>query len=102
MVTIQHLDVTQASVQQVWQWRTVDRVGQVDVRGQMRLHDVVLGFDVEAVIDDRERRYSSTFTHRLLSFDFSVSWSREFLIYEGVNRLKGWQTSFEVETQSTN
>ncbi|KAL0819442.1 hypothetical protein ABMA28_007547 [Loxostege sticticalis] len=72
VVTIQHLDVTQASVQQVWQWRTVDRVGQVDVRGQMRLHDVVLGFDVEAVIDDRERRYSSTFTHRLLSFDFSI------------------------------
>ncbi|XP_028168715.1 uncharacterized protein LOC114358842 [Ostrinia furnacalis] len=72
VLKVQHVDVTEASIQQVWSWATAAQVGTVDVRALLRLHDVVYGFDVEAKLNGETYVFTSTFTHRLLNFNFSI------------------------------
>ncbi|KAG6441946.1 uncharacterized protein LOC115449699 [Manduca sexta] len=69
VVSIQHVDIQQSTVQQVWS-RT--NQGQVDVQGRFRMHNVVIGFDVLANINAEEYRYTGTFTHPLVNFEFSI------------------------------
>ncbi|XP_004923429.1 uncharacterized protein LOC101741099 [Bombyx mori] len=68
LVSVQHLDIMQSTVQQFWN-RT--HPGLVEVRGRLRMHDVTVGFDVLANLDG-EHRYSGTYRHPMVNFDFTV------------------------------
>ncbi|XP_072929532.1 uncharacterized protein [Epargyreus clarus] len=72
VASIQWVDIIQSTVQQVWRYDRVTNTTTVEVRGNMRMHAVTIGFDVLATLASGAERYTATFTHPLLQFDFTV------------------------------
>ncbi|KAJ0173487.1 hypothetical protein K1T71_010636 [Dendrolimus kikuchii] len=69
LVSIQHVDIVQSTVQQIWNWRVP---GSVDVQGRLRMHNVVVGYDVKVQLTEGDHTYSVTYMHPLVNFDFSI------------------------------
>ncbi|CAG9789484.1 unnamed protein product [Diatraea saccharalis] len=70
--TIEHVDVLTRSVQQRWLWNATLGSAVASLESQLRLHNVVLGFDVIADIDENRHHYTATVTHGLIAVNFAV------------------------------
>uniref|UniRef100_A0A2A4JU81 Uncharacterized protein n=1 Tax=Heliothis virescens TaxID=7102 RepID=A0A2A4JU81_HELVI len=76
VTSIQHVDIQQSTVQQVWAFNNAAQKTTVSVRGTLRLHDVAVGYDVITDIGDGENdevnRYTVGFVHPMITYAFSV------------------------------
>ncbi|CAH0690334.1 unnamed protein product [Spodoptera exigua] len=74
VVSVQHVDIQQSTVQQVWGYNSASGDTTVSVRGTLRMHEVAIGYDVIAELDDDDEpyHYTMTFVHPMITYAFSV------------------------------
>ncbi|KAL4706050.1 hypothetical protein ACJJTC_013517 [Scirpophaga incertulas] len=73
VISSQHIDVVDSTLQQVWRWNSTLETAIVSLRGRIRMHDVALGYDVEAVLNGDKRIYTSKIIYRMAHFDIDIS-----------------------------
>ncbi|KAH9643006.1 hypothetical protein HF086_013567 [Spodoptera exigua] len=73
VVSVQHVDIQQSTVQQVWGYNSASGDTTVSVRGTLRMHEVAIGYDVIAELDDDDEpyHYTMTFVHPMITYAFS-------------------------------
>ncbi|GBP22153.1 hypothetical protein EVAR_10662_1 [Eumeta japonica] len=66
------MDLLQSSIQQIWSYVSATDTNQVTLPVRLRLHEMALGFDVEADLIDGRSHYTGIFTHQLCEITFNV------------------------------
>ncbi|CAG4966744.1 unnamed protein product [Colias eurytheme] len=69
IVSMQRLDLVQSSVQQVWIYNRLTNITNLELRSMLRMHDVAIGFDVDADLNNGKYRKTGVIVYPLIQFD---------------------------------
>ncbi|XP_022836511.1 uncharacterized protein LOC111363875, partial [Spodoptera litura] len=74
VISVQHVDIRQDTVQQIWAHNATAGQTTVTIRGTLRMHEVAIGYDVTTEIDGENQPYhhTITFVHPMITYAFSI------------------------------